>query len=210
MEITSLQRRITFGLIVFVLVALGAYLIRPAAHGSGSPGKAAGRPHPPPASSPRAAPSSPSPAATSAQAVSPDIYQWLPFTQSGLAAAVSRARQFGAAYGTFSYTQTPAAYIAPIAPLTSAQLAAQIKAAYSLPGVAAARNSARQVSAGNAVIQSLRAFGPTSLTFVVQITESLTTASGHSQQVTSYAITLSGSGSTWQVTDIELASAGNS
>ena len=130
MEITSLQRRITFGLIVFVLVALGAYLIRPAAHGSGSPGKAAGRPHPPPASSPRAAPSSPSPAATSAQAVSPDIYQWLPFTQSGLAAAVSRARQFGAAYGTFSYTQTPAAYIAPIAPLTSAQLAAQIKAAY--------------------------------------------------------------------------------
>jgi hypothetical protein len=45
---------------------------------------------------------------------------------------------------------------------------------------------------------------------VVQITESLITATGHSKQVTSYAITLTGTAADWQVSDIELQSAGNS
>lgn len=210
MDITPLQRRITFGLIVFVLVALGAYLIGPAARGSGSGARPPSGPHLTPSASPSPAQSAPATAVPSGPAGSPDIYQWLPFTQAELAAAASRVRQFGDAYGTFSYTETAAAYIAPMAPLTSAPLAAQIKAAYSLPGVATARTSARQVSTGSTVIESLRAFGPNSLTFVVQISENMTTSSGRSQQATSYAITLTGSASSWQVTDIELASAGNS
>lgn len=208
-----MQRRVTFGLIVFVLVALGAYLIGPLAHSSGSP-----QPHRTASSHrPPSTGLSPSPSAASQQPASgagvesgPDIYQWLPFTQAELGSAATRVRQFGAAYGTFSYTETAAAYVATLAPLTSASLAAQIKAAYQLPGVAAARSSAHQVSAGRAVIQSLRAFGPDSLTFVVQITENMTTTSGPKQQVASFAITLTGGASAWQVTDIELASAGNS
>jgi hypothetical protein len=215
-EITPLGRRITFGAIVFVLVGLGAYLIGPAAHGSGAPGSpSAGSPSAEPHLTPAASsvPASPSPApgpTPSATTGTPDIYQWLPFTPSELGAAASAVRQFGDAYGTFSYTETPAAYIAPIARLASSELAAQIKEAYALPGVAAARTSARQVSTGTADIQSLRAFGPTSLTFVVQITENLVTATGHSKQATSYAITLTGTAATWQVSDIELQSAGNS
>jgi hypothetical protein len=212
MEITPLQRRVTFGLIVFVLVALGAYLIGPLAHSSGSPQSRRSAP-PHRASSTTVSPAAPQPrpAATAPPgAASPDIYQWLPFTQAELGAASARVRQFGDAYGTFSYTEPAAAYAATLAPLTSASLAAQIKAAYQLPGVTAARSSARQVSVGSAVIQSLRGFGPGSLTFVVQITENMTTASGRKQQVTSFAITLTGGGSSWQVTDIELASAGNS
>jgi hypothetical protein len=214
-EITPLGRRITFGLIVFVLVAIGAYLIGPAAHGSGSGGSGSGgspsaRPHLTPTRSPVAAPPSPSAAAGPTTTGTPNIYQWLPFTPSELGAAASTVRRFGDAYGTFSYTETPAAYIAPIALVASPQLAAQIKEAFSVPGIAATRTSARQVSTGTADIQSLRAFGPTSLTFVVQVTENLTTTTGHSQQAISYAITVTGSGASWQVTDIELQSAGNS
>ena len=208
MEISPLQRRVTFGLVVLVFVGLGAYLLGPLTHRSAPGPRRQPGPHPA-VTSP-----APQPAATSAappgSATLPDIYQWLPFTQAELAAAAATVRRFGNSYGTFSYTETAAAYVAPIAALTSSALAAQNRAAYTQPGVAAARTSARQVSAGSTVIQSLRAFGPSSLTFVVRLTENMTTASGRRQQVTSYAITLTGSASAWLVTDIELASAGNS
>ncbi len=213
MEITPLQRRITFGLIVFVLVGLGAYLIGPVAHGSGTAAPARSAPRSTPAASapaPSPAPSPAPPAAEPGSSGAPDIYQWLPFTQAGLAAAAARARQFGTAYATYSYTETPAAYAASLAPFASAQLVAQVKAAYALPGVVAARTSARQVATASSVIQSLRAFGPSSLTFVVQITQDVSTASGRKQQATSYAITLTGGGPTWQVTYIELQNVGNS
>jgi hypothetical protein len=212
-EITPLARRITFGLIVFVLVGLGAYLIGPAAHGSRSPAPAPSRPRATPSASAAVGP--PAPAVTPvvsppAASGAPDIYQWLPFTPSGLAAAAARARQFGTAYGTYSYTETPAAYAASMAQFTSPQLDAQIKAAYALPGVAAARTGARQVATANTAIQSLRAFGPSSLTFVVRVTQDMSTTSGRKQSATSYAITLTGSASTWLVTSIELQNAGNS
>jgi hypothetical protein len=182
------------------------------AHVSGTPAPGRGTPRSTPAASASAGPS-PSSAPAAAQpgpSGAPDIYQWLPFTQAGLAAAAARARQFGTAYATYSYTETPAAYAASLAPFASAQLVAQIKAAYALPGVAAARTSGRQVATASSVIRSLRAFGPSSLTFVVQITQDVSTASGRKQQVTSYAITLTGGASTWQVTYIELQNVGNS
>jgi hypothetical protein len=118
--------------------------------------------------------------------------------------------RFANAYGTFSYTQDPAAYLAPLQALCAPQLAAQIKAAYALPGVAAVRNSKKQVSAGSSVIESIRAFGPHSLTFLVQITQRLTELTGPTVASTDYALTVTGSGTSWQVTDVELAAAGNS
>jgi hypothetical protein len=212
MQPTPLARRITFGLIVFVLVGLGAYLVRPGARGTGGPttgpGKQA-RSAPATASTVPSASTGPSAGAEPGQAGAADIYQWLPFTQSGLASAATVARRFGDAYGTFSYAESPEAYAATLQPLGSAQLAGQIQAAYAAPGVGQARTQAKEVSAGTAVIESIRSFGPTSLTFVVQVTEQLTTTNGRSQQATVYAMTLTGTGSTWQVTDVELASAGN-
>lgn len=205
MQPTPLARRITFGLIVFVLVALGAYLIRPGARQPSSPAGRSAR------TSGSQSPSvSAGPSAGSGPTGTADIYQWLPFTQAGLTSAADSALRFGDAYGTFSYAQSAAAYAATLAPLASAQLVAQIQAAYAALGVAQARTKAREVSAGSAVIEEIRAFGPTSLTFEVQITERLATTSGPSQQVTLYAITLTGAGSSWQVTDVELANAGNS
>jgi hypothetical protein len=212
-EITPLARRITFGLIVFVLVGLGAYLIGPVAHGSRSPAPAPSAPRATPSASAAVVP--PAPAVTPVVSQpgasgAPDIYQWLPFTPAGLAAAAALTRQFGNAYGTYSYTETPAAYAASLAPFTSPQLDAQIKAAYVLPGVAAARTSGRQVATASTAIVSLRAFGPSSLTFVVQVTQDMSTTSGRKQSSTSYAITLTDSASSWQVTSIELQNVGNS
>jgi len=208
MEASPAKHRVAFGLIVFALVALGAYLVRPAAN----PGR-----HQPAAAVTPAQPSghgasqgSSQSGAAPAGSARADIYQWLPFTPAGLAAAASVAVRFGDAYGTFSYTQDAAAYIRPLHTLSSPVLAQQIKAAYALPGVATARISGKQVSVGTATIASIRAFGPNSLTFVVQVTQLLTELAGRKLVTTLYAVTLTGSGASWLVTDIELASAGNS
>jgi hypothetical protein len=209
MEMSSPQRRLTFGLIVLVLAGLVVYLVGSAARGTSPPGRpAAGSPAPVPSRT-ASAPGSSGPSAPTA-ASGPDIYQWLPFTQSGLAAAASAARRFGAAYGTFSYTESGAAYAAALQQLSSASLAGQIEAAYLLPGVAASRSKIRQVSTGAATIQSIRAFGPSSITFIIEITEHQTATTGSGDVATSYAVTLTGSGLSWQVTDIELSNLGNS
>ena len=203
MDISPAARRLVFGLIVCVLVGLGAYLIGPAAHGAGSPAR-----HHSQAGSP-AIPRTTRTAITPASG-QPDIYQWLPFTPAGLAAAASVVVKFGDAYGSYSYTQNGSAYVAPLVPITAAQLVSQIEAAYSAPGVAAARLRGKQIAAGTATIGSIRAFGSSSLTFLVQVTQQLTDTAGRSQQSTVYAVTVTGSGASWQVTDVELASAGNS
>ena len=72
------------------------------------------------------------------------------------------------------------------------------------------RVSRKQVSTGTAAISSLRAFGPGSLTFIVAVTQRITDTRGPSQSTVDYAVTATGSGASWQVSDVELASAGNS
>src|SRR5215469_4383805 len=203
MDISPAARRVIFGLIVCALVGLGAYLIGPVARGAGS---RAGQHGSPSTSAVQRA----SGTAGAAAVGQPDIYQWLPFTPAGLAAAASVVVKFGDAFGSYSYTEKAAAYVAPMVPIASTQLVNQIAAAYSVPGVAATRLNGKQVAVGTATIGSIRAFGPSSLTFLVQVSQQLTDASGRSQQSTAYAITVTGSGTTWQVTDVELASAGNS
>ncbi len=205
MDISPLGRRLIFGLIVCVLVALGAYLLGPVARGVGR--SSPQRSPTPRASRPAATASGPASTPADGQ---PDIYQWLPFTQAGLAAAASVVVRFGDAYGSYSYTQNATAYTAPLVSITAPQLVGQIEAAYSAPGVAAARASSKQVAVGTAMIASIRAFGPSSLTFLIQVAQQLTDTAGGSQQTMVYAVTVTGSGTSWQVTDVELQSAGNS
>jgi hypothetical protein len=216
-------RRVAFGASVCVLVGLGVYLIGPAAHGARGSGQSAaaasgGATSPARPASPAAAPVSPAAGSGSASSGStasgpagePDIYQWLPFTQAGLAAAASVVTRFGDAYGTYSYTESAHAYAATLSPVTSAQLTTQIAAAYSTPGVAGARVSGKQVVTGTATIQSISAFGATSLTFAVQVSQRIASTTGTSQVSTTYSVTLTGGGTNWQVTSVELASVGNS
>jgi len=93
--------------------------------------------------------------------------------------------------------------------LVTGQLATTLQASYNTPGVASLRKSQQQVSTGTAAISSLRAFGSSSLTFVVNTTQKLVSSKGTTHGSTQYAVTVIGSGSSWQVDDIELASAGN-
>lgn len=219
MELTAAQRKITFALVVFALAGLGVYLFISTGHGPAGGGAASHRPAGqgaggqagPPASAPPSA-STPlsSPTATAPALGTPDIYQWLPFTKAGLASAASAAVKFGTAYGTFSYTEKTSAYIASMRSLVTPQLAGQISAAYAAPGVASLRASRKQVSAGSARITSLRAFGPSSLTFIVSVTEQITATRDSGPQTTSYAVTLTGGDTSWQVSGLEYESAGNS
>jgi hypothetical protein len=218
MELTSGQRKALFALVVTALTALGIYMFVPgarAAHG-GSPPVTAHSPAPPlsaapgTSTAPSGAPTATSPGPAATRPSVPDIYQWLPFSQAELASAAALAARFGDAYGTFSYSETAAAYVSSMQNLITPQLAQVLQGAYSVPGVATQRNGKKQVSSGTAVIDSLRAFGPTSITFVVTITQEITDTGGRSRTSAQYTVTVTGTGSSWQVNDIELATVGNS
>ena len=202
MDASPATRRVAFAVVVCAFAALGAYVLGPLAHRGGAPGAKA-----PTVSTGR----TPAPAHSSLSPGSPaSIYQWLPFTQAGLTVAAETVVRFGDAYGTYSYTEDGAAYVAPLQSVASAPLVGQIEAAYAAPGVAATRQGEKQVSVGTTTIGSIRAFGPGSLTFVALVTQQITSAAGRSLQVTDYAVTVTRSGTSWQVSDVELASAGNS
>ncbi len=211
MDLNAAQRKAVFGLIVVALAGLGVYMFLPGARGSHGSGHAA--PAPAQSAAPHATPSpapGPTPTQAAASSSAPDIYQWLPFTQSQLGTAASVVTQFADAYGTWSYTQNATAYVASMRNLITPELSPVIAQGYSVPGVATERSARKQVSAGSAAIDALRAFGSSSITFVVTVTERVTSTAGQSQQSTQYAVTVVNSGGSWQVNDIELASAGNS
>ena len=207
MDLSPRQRRAVFAAVVIALVALGYYLVVPAVTHS----RARAAPSPtatPSATAPDVTPA-PAVAASAADANGPDIYAWLPFTQQNLAAAASVAARFSVDYNTFTYTETAADYVGAMRGLITGQLAATLRAAYQTPGVASLRKSQQQVSTGTAVISSLRAFGPSSMTFIVTAGQRLATTRGTSSGSTRYAVSVTGSGRSWQVSDIELESAGN-
>jgi len=211
-ELSPRQRGAVFAAVVIALAALGYYLVVPAVTHSHGSARAA--------STPASTPSAPAPAtetqaaptvqASAAAAGGPDIYAWLPFTQQNLAAAASVAVRFSVDYNTFTYTESATAYVGAMGGLVTSQLAGTLRAVYQTPGVAKLRTSQKQVSSGTAAISSLRAFGPSSMTFIVTAGQRLATSNGTSNASTQYAVTVTGSGGSWQVSDIELESAGNS
>ena len=211
MDLTRTQRVLAFLGIVVVLGGTGAYLlISGRNHGQPvPPSSSASAPARGPATSPAAAPSTPA-SAVPATGPAPNIYQWLPFSQADLGRAARVTEKFGAAYDTYSYRQSAAAYAASLRTLATSELSATLARAYSTPGVASQRSQQRQVSTGRTVITSLRTFGASSLTFVATIYQTLHTKQGTSQQNAQWAITVADNGGTWLVNDIEPASAGNS
>jgi hypothetical protein len=204
------QQKAVFALVVVVLAALGYWLIVPRvshshAQAQPSPNPSATQSVPsPPASAPPTATTSP------ASASGVDIYSWLPFTQQDLAAAAAVTEKFLVDYNTYSYTESAASYVGRMNGLITTQLASTLRGLYSQPGVAKVRIDQRQVSTGTAAINSIRAFGASSLTFVATGTQHLTTSKGASSGSAQYAITVTGSGSSWQVDNIELSSVGQS
>jgi hypothetical protein len=221
MELTSGQRRLVFVVIVIALIGLGIFVIK----GRG----AAGTPAAAPSTSASASQSSASAASaggTAADSVPPssvpaatpvstaggaEIYQWLPFTPAGLSAAAQITTTFAKDYATWSYTESAAAYADKLSGLVTTVELATLTNGYSTPGVAGPRVADKQVSTGSGTIDSIRSFatGPVSITFVVTINQQVTPALPGSTPSSQYAVTVVSSGSTWQVSDIELSALGN-
>ena len=208
MDLSPGQQKAVFALVVVVLAALGYWLIVPRVSHSHAQAQPSPTPSPtvsvpsPPASAPSAVTTTP------ASTGGVDIYSWLPFTQQGLAAAAAVTEKFLVDYNTYSYTESAAGYVGKMNGLITTQLASTLQGLYSQQGVAKVRSDQRQVSTGTAVINSLRAFGPSSLTFIATGTQHLTTSKSTSSGSAQYAITVTGSGTSWQVDNIELASVG--
>jgi hypothetical protein len=220
MDLSPAQRVLAFVGIVIVLGGIGAYLLIPGVRsavgqGHGPAGATPSTSAPSARGTSPAAPTHSSAPVASASPVptpagsAPDIYQWLPFSQADLARAAGVAEAFGAAYDTFSYRESTSAYVASLGRLATSELSATLGRAYGTPGVASQRTRQQQVSSARTVINSIRTFGSGSLTFVVTIVQTMHTKQGKSQNNGQYAITLTGSGGSWLVNDIELASAGN-
>lgn len=218
MELTSAQRKLVFAGVVLVLAALGAFLIIPntldrASTGHGravgltTPLSTSSSPTPAPASQPTAAQGGLG--ATPAPGTSPNIYAWLPFSQAGLTAAADLVHKFAVAYASYTYTQSTASYERQFSGLATTQLIAVLARGFATPGVAQLRTQQRQIATGSGRITAIRGFGSNNITFIVAITQKVTGTKGTTQTTTSYAVTVTGAGSTWQVEDLELASAGN-
>jgi hypothetical protein len=206
-ELSPRQRSAVFVLVVIALAALGYYLVVPAV--THSHGQAATSPPATPTATPHSSAPAPAVTASAADLGGVNIYAWLPFTQQDLAAAASVTVRFSVDYNTYTYTESADSYIGAMGALITGQLATTLRAAYQTPGVAKLRTSQKQVSTGTAVISALRAFGPSSITFIVTAGQRLATTDGTSSGSTQYAVTVTGSGGSWQVSDIELESAGN-
>jgi hypothetical protein len=212
MDLTSAQRKTAFALIVLALAGLGAFLLwprsSPAPHQAGPTARGAASTQAPP-------PATPAATGTPAPAGSPvNIYQLVPFTQADLSQAAGVVRQFCTEYATYSYTESASGYVGRMRSLVTPELAATLEQDWATPGVAQARTQQKQSATGSGVITALRAFGPSSLTFVVTLDQK-TYSTQRTGKTTShvvsgdYAITAAQSGSGWQVNDIQLASAGN-
>jgi hypothetical protein len=214
LELSPIRQKLLFVVIVVVLAALGYYLVLPKLHGTAKAAGAASSTATPTTSQTTAIPTvlpvvTDSPAGTPAGGAV-NIYDWLPFTEQDLANAAAVTTRFCVDYDTYTFTENAATYLGKMNGLVAAELAQTLKEGYTTPGVAALRAGQKQISSGTATINDLRAFGPQSLTFVVTVTQRLVSNRGTTSASTQYAVTLTGSGSSWQVSDIELASAGNS
>ena len=218
MQPSSGQQRLLFVVVVLVLAGLGVYLISGRTHNGTAatpPASVSATSQAPQAPATSQAPQAPATTPASVPASVPtsggktDIYQWLPFSQQDLTEAARTTVAFAGDYGTYSYTETAAAYAGKMASLVTGELAATLKNAYATPGLAAQRTAQKQVSTGSGGIPSIRSFGPGSITFVVNIAQQLATTQGTSTKTTQYAVTVVSAAGGWQVNDIELAGAGN-
>lgn len=217
MNLSPAQGRLLFAVIVLALVGLGAFLLyphRPAAHPAASPTPRGATPvvsaspgatlqaTTPPAASP---PPTPFPATPAV-----NIYHLLPFSQTGLDQAVGVTGRFAAAYGTYSYHLDTAGYVATMRGLITPALATTLARGYATPGVVAQRRKDKQVATATASVTGLRAFGSSSLTLVVKLAQTISGTAGTSSLTTAYAVTVTLVHGRWEVSDIQLASAGNS
>jgi hypothetical protein len=210
MELSPGQRKAAFAVIVLALAGLGIFLLSPKS--PSAPTHARGAAARPRASTPL--PSPPPTVAASTPSASPaggpvDIYQWLPFSQSELASAAATVRSFAADYATYTWREKGSGYVAPMRGLVTSELAATLERGFDAPGLSQDRSQHHKSATGSGQITALRAFGSASITFLVNVSQRTTGSQGAANLSTKYAVTVTDAASQWQVSDIELATAGN-
>ncbi len=208
MELNPRQQKLAFVVIVVILAGLGVYLVLPdttaAPHAAATGARSSSTPTGPGAGAP-----TPQPVATPQTGSAANIYRWLPFSQADLTNAASAAAQAAGYYDTFRYTDNAAAYGGRMSNVVTSQYLQVLEGDYSTYGVAQQRAKDKVVSTASAVINSLRSFGPSSLTFVVTISQHIKQVSGTSSPSGQYSVTVIAAGGSWQVDQIQPASAGN-
>ncbi len=209
MDLNPRQQKLAFAIIVVMLAGLGVYLLLPQATGgphaatSPTPTATASATPVPPTTAPPQATAVPSPSGRG------DIFQWLPFSSADLGQAASVATRAAAYYDTFRYDESASAYVSRMSGLVTSQYLNVLEQDYSTYGVAKQRTKDKEISNASAVINSLRAFDASSITFVVTISQHIRDTRGTSSPSSQFAITVVSTGGTWQVDQIQPASAGN-
>ncbi|GLY86063.1 hypothetical protein [Actinoallomurus iriomotensis] len=157
--------------------------------------------------------SSSRPAATSAFL---DGTALLPFDGGQISQAAGLATRFAATFASHRYDETPSAYLNRLAPMMSPQLRTVVERAATDPATLTQRRRLQQITTAHARPEAIRALGPTSITFLVAVTEHVATAHANRADTDHYALTLThaadqdddGSGG-WRVYAVEFASTGN-
>jgi hypothetical protein len=119
MELTPAQRIVTFMVVVLVLAGLGAYLFLPRSSAGAAPRLPPSHSASHRQSSHERTRSSSGSASPARGARVPDIYNWLPFTAAGLAAAARVTTSFAADYATLSNSESTSSYLKPMTLLIS-------------------------------------------------------------------------------------------
>ena len=161
---------------------------------------------PQPAPRPSHAASTPPPAPAS----TPALAAILPFRPARLQAAAALAGRFTASWHSWSWRQSPAAWLARLLPMTAAQLRPALAQAAGTPGVLAQRDATRQAATATVTGGQIRDLTPGSVTIAVTARQVITSTAGATQVTASFAVTLTPNGTGWDVWDIEPATAGNS
>lgn len=206
MDLTDGQRRLAFAGIVVVLAGAGVYLTVPGLNGSDHHSA-----HPHHSVRPTATASSSPPEVTPSPGSSHyDIFSMLPFDKSQFNAAAGLAQRFVTAYGTYSYKQSQKSYDDKLASMASSSFAKQLgqNSGAGVAGQNAKKNHV--VSTGSASVDSIRTYTKSSIIFVVTSHQQVSSKKGSSSSDEKYAVTVTQSGGSWQVYDLEPASAGNS
>jgi hypothetical protein len=150
------------------------------------------------------------PATPTATAGAPALTVILPFSPARLHAAVALAGRFTASWDSWSWRQSPAAWLARLQPMTASELRPALAHAADTPGLIAQRHATRQAATAATAAAEIRDLTPGSVTVAVTVRQVITSSNGTSQTAASFAVTLTPDGSSWAVWDIEPAGAGNS
>lgn len=148
-------------------------------------------------------------AATPTSLTAKDAQRLLPFDIGQITAAANLATTFATAYTTHRYDEPPRTYLDRLTPMMSPQLHPVIERAATDPVTLTQRHRLQEITSTQAHPAAIRAIEPTSITFLIEVTEQVATAHANRQDTTHYAITLTHATGSWQVYAIELAATGN-